>query len=131
MIQSWTHKIFFRAFFATKLTYEKIKIFSTVFTFYIHNIMPLSQKCPFIISLTPQYNDYIAQILLFLPGERHLEQSKPCLSFSHSIACILASLQPNGVQSYGICHPYSLPILTASSVLTRTTELYKTGKTLF
>ena len=131
MIQSWTHKIFFRAFFATKLTYEKLKILSTVFTFYIHNIMSLSQKCPFIIRLTPQYNDYIVQILLFLPGKRYLEQSKPCLSFSHSIAYILASLQPNGVQSCMICHPYSLPVLPAPSILIRIKELHKTGNILF
>ena len=131
MMQSWAHKIFFSAFFATKLTYEKIKILSTVFTFHIHNIIPLSQKCPFIISWTPQYNGYISQILLFLPGQRCLEQSKPYLSFSHSIACILASLQPNGVQSCGICHPYSLPILPASSVLIRINELHNTGKMLF
>ena len=130
MMQSWVHKIFFSAFFATKLTYEKFKILSTVFTFHIHNIIPLSQKCPFIISWTS--NTMITlQILLFLPGQRCLEQSKPCLSFSHSIAYILASLQPNGVQPFEICHPYSLPILPASSVLIRINELYNTSKMLF
>ena len=119
MIQSGTHKIFFRAFFATKLTYEKFKILSTVFTFHIHDIItPLSKKFSFIIRVTCQYNDYMVQISLFLLGQRRLEQSKPYLSFSHSISYIQASLRPNGVQSYMICHPYILPILPAPSVLT-------------
>ena len=118
-IKSWTHKIFFRALFATKLTYEKFKILSTIFAFHIHDIIPLSQKFPFIIRLTYQYNDYNAQSLLFLLAQWRLEQSKPYLSFSHSISYIQASLWPNGAQSCRICRPYILPRLPAPSVLTR------------
>jgi len=130
-MQSWTHKIFFRAFFATKLTYEKFKILPTIFTFHIHDIIPESQKFPFIIRLAYQYNDYMAQILLFLPDQKSREQSKSCFLFSHSIAYIQASLRPNDVQSCRICHPYSLPILHAPYILARKKELHKTGKMLF